>query len=204
MEARKMAQQERTGVLEAGALAPNFRLASAQGDEVALEDYRGQRNVILWFSRGLYCPFCRRYMTQLRLGYRQIQEREAEILQVTWSTPEEARLYFQQYQLLFPYLCDPELSVYPLYGIRIIREAVPAFMAGMAMGMMAAISDRLFHGEKTPSPLPYIKRYGATDMEQQAVFIIDKAGVIRYAHTSSALGGLPSNAEYLRQLEKLQ
>ncbi len=204
MEARRMEQQKRTGVLEVGALAPNFRLASAQGGEIALEDYRGKRNVILWFSRGLFCPFCRRYMTQLRLGYRQIQERGAEILQVTWSTPEEARLYFQQYQLLFPYLCDPERTVYPLYGIRLIQEAVQTFVAGMARGTMAALSDRLFRGEKTPSPLPYIKRYGAADMEQQAVFVIDKADIIRYAHTSSALGGLPSNAEYLRQLEKLQ
>src|SRR2546426_8076870 len=203
MEAIKMEQQESTGVLEVGTLAPNFRLASAQGGEIALEDYRGQRNVILWFSRGLFCPFCRRHMSQLSLGYRQIQERGAEILQVTYSTPEEARLYFRQYQLLFPYLCDPERSVYPLYGIRIIHGTVPAFVAGMAMGTMASLSDRLFRGEKTPSPLPYMKRYGAADMEQQAVFLIDKSGIIRYTHASNALGGLPSNAEYLRQLEKL-
>lgn len=49
-----MEQKETTGVLKVGTLAPNFRLASAQGSEVALEDYRGQRNVVLWFSQGLY------------------------------------------------------------------------------------------------------------------------------------------------------
>src|SRR4030095_3937787 len=65
MEAIKMDQQESPGILEVGTPAPNFRLASAQGGEIALEDYRGQRHVILWFSRGLYCPFCRRYMSQL-------------------------------------------------------------------------------------------------------------------------------------------
>ena len=36
-----------------------------------------------------------------------------------------------------------------------------------------------------------MKRYGLTDMEQQAVFLIDKAGVIRYVHTTGPLGGLP-------------
>ncbi|MGH7966582.1 MAG: redoxin domain-containing protein, partial [Candidatus Binatia bacterium] len=85
------------GLLTVGAPAPNFRLVSAQGPAITLEEYRGQRNVILWLSRGLFCPFCRWYMTQLRLGYQQIQERGAEILQITWSTLEEARLYFQQY-----------------------------------------------------------------------------------------------------------
>jgi putative peptide zinc metalloprotease protein len=198
-----MEQKETNGVLAVGTPAPNFRLVSAQGPEITLEDYRGQRNVILWLSIGLFCPFCRRYMTQLRLGYREIQERGAEILQVTWSTPEEARLYFQQYQLLFPYLCDPERAVYPLYGISMIHVGVWAKAAHAAAGMTVAISDRLFHGEKTASPVPF-KRYGSTNMKQEAVFIIDKSGIIRYAHSSSSLGGLPSNAEYFRQLDRLQ
>jgi len=49
-----MEQKETNGILAVGTPAPNFRLASAQGGEIALEDYRGQRNVILWFSQGLY------------------------------------------------------------------------------------------------------------------------------------------------------
>lgn len=198
-----MEQTETAGVLEVGTPAPNFRLASAQGGEIALEDYRGQRNVVLWLSRGLYCPFCRRYMAQLHLGYKEIQEREAEILEVTYSTPEEARLYFQQYQLRFPYLCDPEWAVFRLYGLSTIRKGVGAMAATMAVSIATEMSDRLFRGERSASPAPYMKRYGSTDMEQ-AVFIIDKSGVIRYVCTTSSFGGLPSNAEYLRQLERLQ
>jgi peroxiredoxin len=38
---------------EIGARAPSFRLPSAAGGEVALEDYRGRR-VVLWFSKGLF------------------------------------------------------------------------------------------------------------------------------------------------------
>lgn len=198
-----MEQQETTTLLAVGTPAPNFRLASAQGPDIALEDYRGQRNVILWFSRGLYCPFCRRYMAQLHLGYKEIQEREAEILEVTYSTPEEARLYFQQYQLLFPYLCDPKWAVFQLYGLSTIRKGVGALAATIAVSIATEMSDRLFRGERSASPAPYIKRYGSTDMEQ-AVFIIDKSGIIRYTHASNSLGGLPSNAEHLRQLDKLQ
>lgn len=199
-----MEQQETaTGVLAVGIPAPDFRLVSAQGPEIALEDYRGQRNVILWLSRGLFCPFCRRYMTQLRLRYDELQERGTEILQVTWSTSEEARLYFQQYQLSFPYLCDPERAVYPLYGISMIQVGVWTNVATTAAGMTAVISDRLFRGEKMVSPAPF-KRYGSTDLAQEAVFIIDKSGMIRYVHAGSYVGGLPSNAEYLRQLDRLQ
>jgi peroxiredoxin len=203
-EAIMMEQKEVAGVLTVGTPAPHFRLASAQGPEVALEEYRGKHNVVLWFSLGLACPFCRRYMTQLRLGYSEIQKRGAEVLQVTHSTPEEARLYFQQYQLLFPYLCDPERAVYQRYGISIVRGNLFEEIRTAAVGITAVVSDRIFHGEKTSSYMPLKKRYGSTHIEQQAVFILDKSGIIRYVHASNPLGGLPSNAEYLRQLDKLQ
>ncbi|MEW6299320.1 MAG: hypothetical protein AB1671_16535 [Thermodesulfobacteriota bacterium] len=49
-----MAPHETNGVLAAGTPAPNFRLPAAQGPEIALEEYRGRRNVVLWFSQGLY------------------------------------------------------------------------------------------------------------------------------------------------------
>jgi peroxiredoxin len=196
--------EETSSVLSVGALAPNFRLASAQGPDIALEDYRGQRNVLLWLSKGLFCPFCRRYMTQLRLGYRELQERNTEILQVTWSTQPEAQLYFRQYPLSFPYLCDADRSVYSLYGVRIVRVGIGERAAEMASGMVAMMSDRLLRGEKTALPMVPMKRYGLTDMEQQAVFLIDKTGLIRYVHTTGSLGGLPSNAEYVRQLDGLQ
>lgn len=199
-----MEHQEQSRLLAIGTVAPNFRLASAKGEEIALEEYRGQKHVLLWFSRGLACPFCRRYMTQLRLGYQELQARNTDILQITCSTPEEAQLYFRQYQLSFPYLCDPERAVFPLYGIRIARAAIGKFVAGMATNMAALVSDRLLRGEKSPSPLPYLKRYGTVDMEQQAVFLIDKAGVVRYVHATGPLGGLPPSAEYVRQLDQLQ
>jgi putative peptide zinc metalloprotease protein len=199
-----MEQKESSEMLAVGALAPNFRLASAQGHDIALEDYRGRQNVLLWFSRGLFCPFCRRYMTQLRLGYHELQKRNTEILQITYNTAEEAQLYFRQYQFSFPYLCDPERTVFPLYGIRMVRENLARFAAGAVVGTVAAMTDLLLHGEKTPSPVSVMKRYGTTDAEQQAAFVIDQAGVIRYVHTTGSLGGLPSNAEYLRELDSLQ
>jgi peroxiredoxin (alkyl hydroperoxide reductase subunit C) len=67
-----MQHQESIEVPTVGTPAPNFRLTSAQGPEVTLTNYSGQCNLILWFSKGLFCPFCRRQMAQLRLGYPEI------------------------------------------------------------------------------------------------------------------------------------
>jgi peroxiredoxin len=38
----------------AGEPAPPFRLPTAAGGEVGLEDYRGRSKVVLWFSKGLF------------------------------------------------------------------------------------------------------------------------------------------------------
>jgi hypothetical protein len=48
--------------LEIGQIAPDFELPRVQGDPVRLSDYRGQKPVVLAFTRifteKLFCPFC--------------------------------------------------------------------------------------------------------------------------------------------------
>jgi peroxiredoxin len=39
---------------EVGTPAPEFRLPTADGREIALADYRGVKSLVLWFSKGLF------------------------------------------------------------------------------------------------------------------------------------------------------
>ena len=142
-------------------------------------------------------------MAQLRLWYQEIQKRDAEVLQVTYSTPEEAQLYFRQYQLLFPYLCDPERAVYRLYGLSMVQTSLSQGIRGLVSGAAIEISDRLLRGEKSAPSSSYRERYGSSDMEQ-AIFIVDKSGIIRYAYTTGPIGAIPSNTDFLSQLDTLQ
>ncbi len=142
-------------------------------------------------------------MAQLRLGYPEIQRRDAELLQITHSTPEEARLYFQQYQLAFPYLCDADRGVHRLYGVPMAEKGLVEEVRDFVACVAAEASDRLLRGERSASPLPYLKRYGLNDPEQ-AVFIVDPSGTIRYVHTTGPIGALPSTADLLRQLALLE
>jgi len=48
---RKHQMETRRSRMTAGAVAPLFRLSSAAGDTVALEDYRGRKTVVLVFLR---------------------------------------------------------------------------------------------------------------------------------------------------------
>src|SRR5712691_9244036 len=53
-----------------GEMAPRFSLPSLSGAEVNLASYRGRSNVVVWFSRGFTCPFCRVYTDGVRAGCR--------------------------------------------------------------------------------------------------------------------------------------
>ena len=181
-----------------GRAAPEFRLASAQGGEVGPQDFRGAKRVVLWFSKGLFCPFCRRNMAQLGLRYPEIQALQAEILQVTHNTLDEARGYLKHYPMKFPYLCDAERTAHDRYGVELGSINLGGFLASGA----AVMADFVLKGETTPAPIPYFKRYAGRDTAQ-AVFIVDREGVVRAEHRLGPNAPLPSASELVSELGKL-
>jgi peroxiredoxin len=96
--------------------APEFELADTQGYPVSLATFRGRLNVVLVFNRGLVCPFCRRYLTQLRWDAPQFESRRAVILAVAPDRPDQVSSYWEKEQLPFPGFADPDHRVASLYG----------------------------------------------------------------------------------------
>jgi peroxiredoxin len=185
-----------------GQTAPAFRLPSGQGPEVALADYRGRKNVIVWFTKGMACPFCRQQMSQLARSYGEFAARDTEIVEVTNTTLERARVYARTFGLRFPYLCDPDYSVRRSWGLGVRRHG-PAYYAKMLyMGMTGPKIESDYAGE--PATLTEMPKLLADD--DMGFFIVDKTGVIRYALggsyvTPTGMRQIPSNAEILRELD---
>ena len=188
-----------------GQTAPAFRLPSGQGPEVALEDYRGRKNVIVWFTKGMACPFCRQQMSQLARAYGEFAARQAEIVEVTNSTPERARVYAQKFGLRFPYLCDPDYSVRRTWGLGLRSHGPLYYAKALYQGMTAPKVETGFVGE----PFKVTEMPGLLADEDMGFFIVDKSGVIRYALggayvTATGLRQIPSNAEILQELDRCE
>ena len=186
-----------------GQVAPSFRLPSGQGPEVALDDYRGRKNVIVWFTKGMACPFCRQQMSQLARAYREFAARDAEIVEVTNSTPDRARVYAQKFGLRFPYLCDPDYSVRRTWGLSLRSHGPVYYATTLYKGMTAPKPESDYAGE--PFKLTEMPKLLADD--DMGFFIVDKAGVVRYAlagsyGTETGLRQIPSNAEILQELDR--
>ena len=181
-----------------GRAAPPFRLASAQGGETGPQDFRGAKRVVMWFSKCLFCPICRRNMAQLGLRYPEIQALDAEVLQVTHNTLDEARGYLKHYPIKFPYLCDAERAAHDRYQV----EMLGMNMKGFFDSSVAAMTDFVTKGESTPAPIPYLKRYLGKDT-MQAVFVLDREGIVRAEHRLGPNAPLPSAQDLIDELRKL-
>lgn len=184
-----------------GQPAPSFRLPSAQGPEIALDDYRGKQNLIVWFTKGMGCPFCRPQMSQLARVYDEIRKRGAEVLEITASHVPRARLYAQKFRLPFPYLCDPDLRVRAEWQLDSREHGLGHYAVALWKGMTAPRPENEFG---TQSPTLDEMRNVLHD-EDMGFFIVDKQGVVRYQLAGASVGEqgyhrIPSNDEILAEL----
>jgi len=186
-----------------GEPARALRLPSAQGGEVALDDYKGRGPVVLWFTKGMACPFCRQQMSQLARAYPLIKARGGEVLEVTSSPLVRGERYARQFKLPFPYLCDPDGKARAAWGLE-TRSHGPAYYAKTFLAAMKADPPPNDYGNFKPALSEVPKLLSDDDM---GLFIIDRAGVVRYALAGpyfSAAGphAVPGPEEIVRELDR--
>ncbi len=200
---------ETSGVITVGMPAPEIELESVQGSTVRLSDYRGRSNVVVWFSRGYNCPFCRRYMAQLDRAFEPFSAAHTQVLLIGPNVLRPARIYFQRQPLKFPFLCDPTKETYLRYGLRdlgaieanvnTIRSFAYAYTHGDGVNTTRIVAGDTF----TEGFLGRLQHHALTAM-QQGMFIADRGGVIRYAYAFRPLDTIPPIEEILREVEKLR
>ena len=75
-------------------------------------------------------------------------------------------------------------------------------VGGMLASTGLAAADFVLHGERTPLPMPFLKRYSGNDAAQ-AVFILDRDGIVRVERRLGPNAPLPAASELLRELALL-
>jgi peroxiredoxin len=182
-----------------GDAAPLFGLRSVQGPTVELAAYRGRRNVVLWFSRGFTCPFCRAYMDGIGQGYAELCAIDTEVIQVAPNLLESARTFFRDVASPFPFVCDPDKRLYAVYGLG-DRGALEATRSALV-----SFSHAFTHGDAGPQVrgawldvmnrnfLRRLHHHAMTAVEQ-GVFLVDKLGVIRDISVVGPIDPVPTAA----------
>jgi len=201
--------------VQPGEPAPNFAVPAVLGERtISLTDYRGRTPLLLGIFRGLYCPFCRRAIAQMAAVSEKLKPLGVESLAVVGTELENARLYFKFRPTRLTLGADPHLTTHRSYGvprpeptaelmqmverIRInptgeLSEPLPIPAAGDALNTLDGFR-----------PTAIDQREGeSTFTQMKAQFLIDRAGVVRWANIEcgkeglSGLGKFPTHDELI-------
>jgi peroxiredoxin Q/BCP len=103
-------------VIEEGAPAPDFELASDDGERIRLSSLRG-RPVVLYFYPKDDTPGCTKQACELRDVYGDFRDRGAVVLGVSPDDAASHQKFRTKYQLPFTLLSDSDHSVSKEYGV---------------------------------------------------------------------------------------
>jgi peroxiredoxin Q/BCP len=103
-------------MLHAGDEAPDFSLASDEGETVTLSALRG-RPVVFYFYPKDDTPGCTKQACSLRDGYGAIQASGAALYGISPDDSASHRAFREKYGLPFPLLVDNDHRVADLYGV---------------------------------------------------------------------------------------
>jgi len=187
-EIHKMAESGMAAkVLKAGAKAPDFTLPNPQGQKINLSDLLEQGPVVLTFYRGSWCPFCNLQLRAYQKALPEIQKLGATLVAVSPQTPDNSLTIIEKAELTFPVLSDQ--------GNQTARQ----------YGLVYKLSEALQGAQKAfESDVTKFNGDDSWELPMPGLFIIDQAGVIRFASADPNWMNRVEPSTILEQLKKLK
>ena len=103
-------------MIKVGDEAPDFELKSQNNENVALSQFRGKKNVVLYFYPKDESPGCTREACTFRDSYELFTDLGAEVIGVSADTVESHKAFAERHNLPFTLLSDLNNTVRKLYG----------------------------------------------------------------------------------------
>ncbi|PDT07818.1 peroxiredoxin-like family protein [Rhizobium sp. M1] len=190
--------------LQPGDRAPNVVLdAITRQGKIAIDDFRGQKPLLVGLFRGLHCPFCRRQIAAMAELTDALQEKGIDSLTVVNTPIERARLYFRYHPL--PNLLaasDPERVSHRAFGLPRLQFTETENEWPHKVSMDTVMSMRVDMPGELPEPMNPIAAmefldkadgYEMTDDDKRMIspgegqlvgeFLLDRDGVVRWCFT---------------------
>lgn len=100
-----------------GTKAPDFTLPSTTGKSISLSDYRGKKNVLLYFQEGVMCDPCWQQTLDIQKVYDKFQSKGIELLTITVDPLNALTKNAQKFGITLPVLADENLKVSTAYDV---------------------------------------------------------------------------------------
>ncbi len=99
-----------------GELVHFFDLPEAGGGRISSRQYRGKKNLVIFFMDSVLCGDCRERLKELASAYAEIQSNEGEMLVVLNASRETAAALKDEFSLKSPVLYDESGDIFRGYG----------------------------------------------------------------------------------------
>lgn len=99
------------------ALAPDFTLPSTTGGTITLSDYRGKKNVLIYFNEGLSCQPCWEQIPDLEKFLSEFEKMDVAILNVSLDPVDKWRDTIDQYKITTPVLSYQDSNTEQVYNL---------------------------------------------------------------------------------------
>lgn len=100
-----------------GSKAPSFVLESDDGKKYSLADFKGQKEVVLYFYPADDTPGCTKEACSFRDNLSTLNRAGVQVLGVSTDDLKSHAKFRAKYSLNFPLLSDPDAKVAKAYGV---------------------------------------------------------------------------------------
>lgn len=149
-----------------GDTIPDVVLRTDKDTEFKLRDAVKDKPAVLIFYRGGWCPYCSRHLAALAKIEGDLTAAGFQLLAISTDQPSKLREKPEYQALAYTLLSDSPMT------------------AAKAFGIAFEVPDNIVHRYKTAFNLDLEAESGQIHhlLPHPAVYIVDKAGVIRFAH----------------------
>jgi peroxiredoxin Q/BCP len=94
--------------LKVGQPAPDFTVKAADGRELKLADFRGKRNVVVYFYPADFTMVCTKEACGFRDVYEDLASKDTEVIGVSVDDDEKHKQFAEKYKVPFALVSDPD------------------------------------------------------------------------------------------------
>ena len=184
---------DRIGVLAPGTgipvgqKVPDIHARDLEGKDVSLSSLYTKGPILLAFYRGGWCPYCSTENHALATAYLEYQKRGVTPVTVSVDTPDAEAKTKATYAIPFPVLSDSDATM--IEAFRVVNKVDADMLAKMkGFGVdLERSSGKTHHEVAIPS-----------------LFLVDRTGVVRWAHSDPDFKVRPSTAQILAAIDAVK
>lgn len=169
-----------------GQKAPDAIVQDTHGMPVRLAEVYKKGAVLLAFYRGGWCPYCSYEIHELSVAFPEYQKRGVTPVAISVDKEDESQKTEATFAIPFPIFSDPDLRAHDAFHVvHKADDAETAKLKGFGIDLERA-SGRTHHSFAVP-----------------ALFVIDGAGIVRWAHADPDYKVRPHTAQILAAIDAL-